>query len=134
MKGGKGSYGSRRIREETALREHARTTSVFQEEQERDQALFLCATARCDTAALRLSPGDGRRAEELGHSQGTVGGPDGEASGGFRGGSPNRVRQLRRQHPGGELWGGIGDAVGSRDVGAFGRRGRGSANGARRPE
>ena len=51
-----------------------------EEEQAGGQTVFLCATARCHAAALRLSPGDRRRFEILGRAQGAVARPGGEAS------------------------------------------------------
>ena len=129
-----GGYVSRRVRCQTPLRENAGASSFRREEQACGQTVFLCATARCHPAALRLSPGDRRRPEILGRAQRAVARPGGEGLRGARGRPPRGVRRFRRQHSGRQLRRRQRDAVGPRHVRPAGRcRGRG-ATGARRSE
>ena len=57
-------------------------------------------------AALRLAPGDRRRAGELGRAQGPDPRPGGAPPGGEGRRPPDRVRRLRGRHPAGEYGGG----------------------------
>src|SRR5205814_1208500 len=66
--------------------------------------------------ALRRSPGDGRRAEELGGAQGPLDEGRGEAARGPRRGPSVRVCRLRGHHPRGQLRRRRGHRLGSRLV------------------
>src|SRR3954454_17551760 len=86
------TYGARRIRGETKVRENARASSGKDQEQPGCQSLLLCAAARRDPPPLRLSPGDRRRAEVVGGTERPEPRPRGEALRGSRGGPPGGVR------------------------------------------
>lgn len=81
--------------------------------------------ARRQPPALRLSPGAERHPQELGHPQGPVTGPEGQAPGRPRRRPPAGLRQLRGQHPRRPLRCGRSDRVGPRRVAARGRPGPG---------
>ena len=83
---------------------------------------FVVQKHAATPAPLRLPPRARRRAEELGGAEGPLARSGRQAPGGGGGGSPARVRRLRRGHPQGAVRRRRGAALGPRHLGARGGR------------